>query len=101
MKKTLSFCLLFCLLVSAPEIHATLDLAVGPAQELPAWPLEFSDHAQPCKLGKRVLAEVAVPPGEFALPCQVPPDHQDQGFCPQGSRWQPPPLYTLLNAYRI
>lgn len=114
MKKTLSICLLICLLASSAGAQVPLALETGPAvalktpvigmlpaiQDLPdSWALESSDDELLGDVEKQGLTGVATLPDLFALTCQFLPCLPARGAQPQGGSHHPP-LYILLSSYR-
>lgn len=114
MKRTLSICLLFCLLASSTVAQVVLALETGPAvvlkapvvaappaiQNLPdVWALESADDELLGKIEKQVLGGVAAAPELLALTCQLQPGFPGRCSQPHGGIHHPP-FYILLNSYR-
>lgn len=114
MKKTLSICLLCCLLASSTGAQVALALEIGPAivlkapviemqpavQDLPdPWALESSDDELLGKVEKQMLTGVTAPLELFALTCQF-----QLGLLARGAQFHGgshhAPLYILLSSYR-
>lgn len=115
MKKTLSLCLLFCLLAASASFPGAAGSRAGLPAPLQAstlqpqflvpmvpdsWALESSDDELPGGVERRAFVVGATLPEWSGFTCPLQPGALSRSPRPQGITYHPA-LYTLHRSYRI